>query len=135
MEEMRGLRSLSDTLEGALSSFSLSDVLEMIWGAQNKNNQERRFPLTYQLAYAGHVSFTPEAEKHVRKIVFSYPAYENQSNFDIVEHNGILTISYMQNFEGSGMIRELARLLKEQVPETVLEDLGERTFDSYHLGD
>lgn len=135
VEEMRDVASLSDMVENALSSVSLSGLLELTGKAQENNNRERRFPLTYQLAYAGHVSFTPVAEEHVQKLVFSYPAYENQSNFDIVEHGGVITVSYMQNFEGNGMISEFARMLQELVPETVLEDLGERSIDSFDLSD
>ena len=33
------------------------------------------------------------------------------------------------------MISEFARMLQELVPETVLEDLGERSIDSFDLSD
>ena len=47
----------------------------------------------------------------------------------------MITVSYMQNFEGNGMISEFARMLQELVPETVLEDLGEKSIDSFDLSD
>ena len=97
-----------------------------------RRDKDRRF-YTYGVSYAGKIIFGDEIDPYVETVTSSAASYSYPLWILACEHNGMIRMSFAQNFESDLLVRAVFREFAELIPGTCFEDKDYYEFDEFHL--
>ncbi|MCI2068591.1 MAG: hypothetical protein LKJ88_03335 [Bacilli bacterium] len=87
----------------------------------------------FYISYVGGVRFPHQMQEHIQDLEVSFPPFLMPNYIMGIETNGILNISLTQGFTNPALSENLYKLLKKEIPETILINRGIQDYDELDL--